>query len=115
MKKTRKLLALLMALAIALSILTFPASAATKPDEEPVSPEYVALQCFECLGPAELVEREEYVESKVESPCGYNSLPSNHYHDYYTVYEYRSCRNCGDALVGTGQRVYCLGKLIRET
>lgn len=29
----RKLLALLMALAIALSVLTFPASAATKPDK----------------------------------------------------------------------------------
>ena len=115
MKKTRKLLALLMALTITLSILTFPASAATKPDEEPVSPEYFTMPCPECAGGIipRVIEAEEPYQIRREPSCGNNNAMV-HNHEYYHVNEYFNCRNCGYAFVLTIDRVYCMGVLIRE-
>lgn len=94
MKKTRKLLALLMVLAIMLSMLILPASAA-EIEEEVVSPYYVAAICKYCGGSAKRVTVSEDSETVKVSTSKCDVIPLDHYHEVTTYVYYVDCSDCG--------------------
>lgn len=89
MKKTKRLLALVLAMMMAFSLLAMPAMAAG--DDEGIMPLGIQAFCARCSEMRGVVYRDSvYVRTKVNVVCGKNS--HHHTHDVYRdVVEY----DCG--------------------
>lgn len=98
MKKTRKPLALLIALAIALSVLTFPVSAKVIDDGETAEPCYEIFLCPNCDGSARFVKevtKEKYGTATIFFGMCFIAPQLEHTHDLLRDYELYNCSNCG--------------------
>lgn len=80
MKKTKRLLALVLAMMMAFSLLAMPAMAAG--DDEGIMPLAMEGMCIKCNAIRGIVYRKaEYVRTKVNVVCSKN--PHHHTHDVY--------------------------------
>lgn len=106
MKKTRKFLALMMVLAIMLSVLVLPASAADV-DPESVDPCAVTAFCPDCGG--EVITNTSTVKGdiKQEWSCTADNSPMMHKHREITFTYHSLCSDCDWQSTTTAVKKYC--------
>lgn len=93
MKKAKRMLSLVLAVMLVMSVFVLPASAAAPDDEVEPCAEYI--RCPKCYFYDAYVTDtyERYVSTKYVESCG--SLAGAHPHDVYGYYISYNCTNCG--------------------
>lgn len=91
MKKTRKLLALVLAMLMALSCMAVPAMA--HEDEEEIMPLGEVIRCQKCGGVADVTRTGPLYVGTTEVYCPI--VGGYHMHDVFNSYVFSECRDCG--------------------
>lgn len=107
MKKTRKLMSLLMAMAVMLSVAVMPVAAAVP--EEAVEPCAVYHICGSCGAEVKQVKVLVATRSVTRTSCD-EIKDTSHTHTLWTYDVYDDCPNCGRTYIKTTTEETCNGQ-----
>ena len=104
MKHIKKISSLIVVLAIMLSVLSLSVVAA-EPD---VVPYGKVATCSSCGAAATSKTATVYGSPYADSSCTASNVPAVHHHRKDTIKHYLACPNCGEILVVTVTKYYCV-------
>lgn len=112
MTKTKKTLALMMVLVMAMTVFAFPVSAAAS-EENAVEPKASAVACPICSNSVLVRSVYSYKYEVTETSCSGDSVVDAHTVKVYN--NYASCSTCGDTLISKTYKTYCDNVLIKTS
>lgn len=105
----RRMFTIVLAIALLSSMLALPAAATE------VEPRVRMIDCGVCETPCPIRERRvsEPSDPIVEPNCEKTHTATIHHHTYTDYEEYLHCETCGDFVMATYTKVFCVGVCIR--